>query len=38
MDQEIGFLRRLGLAFVAFFAVLFNRAFAVGVYRLRKEP
>jgi len=37
-QQQIGFFSRLWLAFVAFWAVLFNSAFAVGVARLRKEP
>lgn len=37
MEQDIGFFRRIGLAFVAFFAVLFNREFALGVFRLRRE-
>lgn len=38
MDQQIGFFRRVALAFVTFFAVLFNRSFALTVYRIRREP
>ena len=37
MDQDLSFFQRLLLAFVAFFAVLFNREFAVGVHALRER-
>lgn len=35
MNEQISPLQRFFLAFVAFFAVLFNRRFAVGVHQLR---
>jgi hypothetical protein len=35
--MELNFLQRLLLAFVAFFAVLFNREFAGGVHALRER-
>lgn len=40
MDQQQtpGFLARLWLAFVAYWAVLFDPAFAAGVAALRKDP
>ncbi|HET7755603.1 MAG TPA: DUF2760 domain-containing protein [Anaeromyxobacteraceae bacterium] len=37
MTQELSFFQRLLLAFVAFFAVLFNREFASGVHALRER-
>lgn len=37
MDQDLSFVQRLLLAFVAFFAVLFNREFAGGVHALRQR-
>lgn len=37
MDQGLNFFQRLLLAFVAFFAVLFNREFAGGVHALRER-
>ena len=35
MNEQISPIQRFLLAFVAFFAVLFNRSFAVGVHQLR---
>lgn len=37
MDQQLNFFQRLLLAFVAFFAVLFNREFAGSVHALRQR-
>jgi hypothetical protein len=37
MDPLIAFFRRIGLAFVAFFLVLFNREFAARVASLRQR-
>lgn len=36
MSEQISPIQRFFLAFVAFFAVLFNRRFAVGVHQLRE--
>jgi hypothetical protein len=38
MNPDLGFFRRLSLAFAAFFAILFRREFARDVARLREGP